>query len=282
MLFSLFGALGLVLVLGWDYEEHGEDWKGLCSDGKEQSPINIRKSSADKLGDKHRMEIFYYGTTVSRTVEFKDNNIYIEGDFGYITVRDGDGKDRKFMSNRIVFHAPSEHYFNGYPTHMEMQVFHRVDDSDYTFDFPSIAVVSVMLRPGDNSYFFDSIQASNLSNEGEGNRLPDNSNVNLISIVQTDDDYFFYVGSMNEPKYEDGETEGCEENVLWYVMESQQWVSFIQINYFINRLVSADKEGYRDIFGGSGNTRSIQSKNGRTVYYSASLYIYTSLILILY
>lgn len=277
----MFWFLGsLLLVLAWDYDEHGKDWKGICGDGKEQSPINIKKSDTSKLGDKYTMETYYYGTTVSRTVEFKENNIYIEGDFGYITVRDGDGKDRKFMSNRIVFHAPSEHYFNGYPTHMEMQVFHRVDDSDYTFDFPSIAVVSVLLRPGDSSYFFDSIQVSNLPNEGGENRLPDNSNVNLISIVKSDDDYFFYIGSMNEPSYSDG-AEGCEENVLWYVFESEQWISFIQINYFINKLISSDSEGYKDIFGGSGNTRSIQSKNGRTVYYSSSLHIYISLLILL-
>lgn len=269
----------LVQIQAWDYKKHGSDWSGLCKDGTEQSPRDIFKSNTDKLGDPYKMEIYYYGTTMSRTVSYKKNNIYIEGDFGYITVRDKDSKDRKFVSNRIVFHAPSEHYFEGYPTHMEMQIFHRIDDSDYTYDFPSIAVVSVMLRPGDNSYFFDSIQVSDLPNNGEDHKLPDNSNVNLISIVQSSDDYFFYVGSMNEPSYDDG-TEGCEENVLWYVFETEQWISFTQINYFINKLITADGDGYKDIFGGSGNTRAIQTSKNK-VYYSGSSAIFIPLFIIL-
>lgn len=266
-------------ALSWNYKSHGSDWGGQCKDGTEQSPRDIFKSNTDKLGDTYKMQIYYYGTTMSRTVSYKKNNIYIEGDFGYITVRDKDAKDRKFVSNRIVFHAPSEHYFEGYPTHMEMQIFHRIDDSDYTYDFPSIAVVSVMLRPGDNSYFFDSIKVSELPDEGAENKLPDNSNVNLISIVQSSDNYFFYIGSMNEPSYDDG-TEGCEENILWYIFETEQWMSFTQINYFINKLITADSDGYKDIFGGSGNTREIQSSKNK-IYYSSGSIIFISLFIII-
>ena len=246
----------------WNYGNHGGDWDGLCSNGRSQSPVNIKKSSSSNLGDTYKMEVYYYGTTMSRTVTNKDNKIYLEGNFGYITIRDSKSKDRKFITTKIVFHAPSEHTKDGYNTHMEMQIYHKIDDSDYTFDFPSYAVVSVLLRPGDNSYFFDSIQVSNLPKADQVNILSNDSNINLISIVESDDDYFFYHGSLNEPD--------CEEDWLWYVFEKQQWMSFIQINYFLQKLVKSDSDGFINVFGGKGNNRETQSLNGRKIYYSSS------------
>lgn len=108
---------------------------------------------------------------------------------------------------------PSEHWFNGYPTHMEMQIYHTVDDSDYTVDFPYRAVVSVMIRPGDPSYFMNSIDVFNLPSNGSTNKLPDDSNINLMAIVNPDDKYYFYKGSLNTPD--------CEEDVLWYVFKTE-------------------------------------------------------------
>lgn len=108
------------------------------------------------------MKIYYYGRTTSRAVVNNGNYIYIEGDFGYISIKDEDDEERKFLTDSIEFHMPSEHWFDGYPTHMEMQVFHTIDDSDYTVDFPNRAVVSIMIRPGDPSYFMESIEVSNL------------------------------------------------------------------------------------------------------------------------
>jgi carbonic anhydrase len=255
LIFTFVAALD-----NWDYNQHGADWNGKCSDGKKQSPVNIRKSKTNSLGDTYKMEVYYYGTTMSRTVKNDGNKIYLDGNFGYITIRDNNSKDRKFITTQIAFHAPSEHEKEGVNTHMEMQIYHKVDDSDYTFDFPSNAVVSVLLRPGDNSYFFDSIQVNNLPTKNKENVLANDSNINLISIVEADDNYFFYHGSNNEPD--------CDEDYLWYVFEKQQWISFVQINYFLEKLVEADSDGFRNVFGNKGNNREIQGLNGRTVYYS--------------
>lgn len=244
----------------WDYSKNGTDWPGKCADGASQSPINIKKSKTKSLGDKFTMQVYYYGKTASRTVVNNGKYIYIEGDFGYITIRDSKSKDRKFLTTKIVFHIPSEHYFESYPTHMEMQIFHKVDDSDYTFDFPCYAIVSIMLRPGDESYFFTSISVANLPKANEETVLPDTANVNLLSIVSPDDYYFFYNGSFSEPE--------CDENVLRYVFETEQWISFVQINYFKALFITGS-----DAFSGPGNSRAIQSLNSRDVYYSFAMMI---------
>ena len=245
----------LSLGFSWDYTQHGADWGGLCQDGKSQSPINIDTTQTTQLGNTYSIQVFYYGQTMSRTVVNNGNYIYIEGNFGYITMVDLSGNSRTFTSNRIELHMPSEHYIDSYPTHMEMQIFHKINDGDYTFNFPTIAIVSVMLRPGDNSYFFDSINITNLPGPGLTNVLPSTTNVNLLSIVNPDDNYYFYNGSLTEPD--------CEEDVLRYVFQTKQWISFAQMQSFKGLFI-----GNKDYFAGGGDTRSIQNLNGRTVYYS--------------
>lgn len=89
---------------------------------------------------------------------------------------------------------------------MELQIYHTIDDSDYTVDFPIKAVVSVMIRPGDPSYFLESIDVSNLPSTDNENILPIESNVNLLAIVDPSDKYYFYRGSLTYPE--------CEEDVL--------------------------------------------------------------------
>lgn len=254
-------------VSAWDYNNQGSDWSGTCSTGEEQSPIDLNTDNYDVLGDKYRMEIYYYGKTASRTIVNTGNYIYMEGDFGYIVVIDGDGDERKFLTESVEFHMPSENWFDGYATDMEMLIFHRIDDSDYTVDFPFRAVVSVPIRPGDESYFMNSIDVYNLPGSGQSNVLPDDSNINLLAIVDMDDDYFFYKGSLNKPT--------CDEDILWYIFETKQWVSLSQMANF--KKLWVDSESFS---GGKGNVREIQEKNGRTLYYSEGVQLAAWIVLL--
>jgi carbonic anhydrase len=244
-------------VNAWDYKNQGTDWPDTCSSGEEQSPIDLDTGDYSKLSDTYRMEVYYYGKTASRTVVNTGNVISMEGDFGYITIIDKDGDERKYLTEWVEFHMPSEHWFDGYSTDMEMQIFHRIDDSDYTVDFPVRAIVSVPIRPGDESYFMNSIDVYNLPQSGASNQLPDDSNINLLAIVDMDDDYYFYKGSLNKPT--------CDEDVLWYIFETKQWVSLSQMQNFKQLWITSD-----NFSGGKGNVRAIQDTNGRTLYYSGA------------
>lgn len=256
-------------VSAWDYGTQGTAWGETCAQGDRQSPIDIVTDDTEDLGSEYSMQVYYYGKTASRTITNNGNYIYMPGDFGYITVKDEDGDERKFLTNWVEFHMPSEHFIDGFPTHMEMQIFHTIDDSDYTVDFPNRAVVSVMIRPGDSSYFMQSIEASSMPNAGKELVLPETSNINLLAIVDPDDEYYFYKGSLNKPEPD------CTENVLWYVFETEQWVSFDQMTRF--KQLWIDDPNFN---GGKGNVRDIQSKNGRTVYYSWSWRIAMSLLIV--
>lgn len=253
----LIWALIVQSVFSWDYTLQGTSWTDTCGKGDRQSPIDILTDDTEDLGSQYSMQVYYYGKTASRTIKNGGNYIYMEGDFGYITIKDDDDDERKFLTDWVEFHMPSEHFIDGFPTHMEMQIFHTIDDSDYTVDFPNKAVVSVMIRPGDSSYFMQSIQVESMPNKGSELVLPETSNINLLAIIDPDDEYYFYKGSFNKPEPE------CTENVLWYVFETEQWVSFEQMSRFKELWI--DDTDFND---GKGNVREIQSQKGRTVYYS--------------
>jgi carbonic anhydrase len=247
-----------LIAVAWNYAMLGQDWDGTCQTGERQSPINIATGDCEVLDNNYRLEIYYFGKTTSRVMANSGNLIYMEGDFGYIVVIDNDGNERKFLSEWIEFHMPSEHWFDDYPADMELQVFHRIEDSYSTTDFPTRAVVSVPIRPGDESFFMNSVDVYNLPSAGQNNSLDYPYTINLMSIMTQDDEYFFYKGSLNKPT--------CDEDVLWFVFESQAWVSLSQMENFKKLWIEDER-----FSGGRGNVREIQKTNGRTVYYSAAL-----------
>ncbi|CAG9321236.1 unnamed protein product [Blepharisma stoltei] len=252
-------------VYSWNYQQNGEDWEGTCATGSEQSPINIDQGDTSKLGDTYSMLVYYYGIVGSRTVVNDGNTISLPGDYGYITITDQKGNDRKFLTDHIEFHMPSEHWFDGYPSQMEVQVFHTIDDSDYTAGFPSKAVVSIMIRPGDDNYFMAAISLSKLPASGSNYTLAATSLVNLLDICDPYDNYYFYHGSLNKPD--------CNETYLWYVFETEQMVSFAQMNYF--SLLWVEDTSFSE---GKGNIRETQRLHGRTVYYSSASSLALSLL----
>ena len=67
-----------------------------------------------------------------------------------------------------------------------------------------------MIRPGDKSYFINSLDYESLPGRFANHTLVD-SNINLMAIVEADDKYFHYKGSIAHPE--------CHEDVLWYVYE---------------------------------------------------------------
>ena len=81
------------------------------------------------------MYVYYYGYRKDRDVVNDGNDLYLDGgNLGYIRI-DDNGTDRDFYAEKIVFKMPSEHTFNGEHTEMEIQVHHKILDSDAVPDF---------------------------------------------------------------------------------------------------------------------------------------------------
>ena len=99
----------------------------------------------------------FLGYTGSQTIINTGNYIEIVSPLGYIEVGDVNGR-RTFNVQSIVFHTPSEHKIGGTYFPMEMQIVCTIKDQDWERFSPNLAVVSVIIQKGKESYFFNTME----------------------------------------------------------------------------------------------------------------------------
>ncbi|MEH7342325.1 carbonic anhydrase family protein [Bacillus sp. JJ1532] len=222
----------------WSYEgetgpEHWGDINpdyAVCTNGKEQSPINIQTSQViedDKIAN---LDINYKPTRFS----LSNNGYTIQGnpstlDNSFVV----DNKEYKLA--QFHFHTPSEHQFNGQNFDMELHFVHKDANNQ-------LAVLGLMIKEG----------ASNIYLEKAWNVIPTEETtkdvkltkpIDLMSLLPKNKDSFRYNGSLTTPP--------CSEAVIWAVLEEPIEMSKEQIDKF------------RNIF--PDNHRPVQSLNEREV-----------------
>lgn len=197
----------------WSYEgksspEHwgdlGDEFK-FCKIGYNQSPINIKDDFI--LNDD--LKFFYRESDVVKAKE----NYVLETEFdNYSYVLRG---KKKYWLRSIVFHHPSEHLIRDEQYSLEMQLFHRSEDEQ------SLSI-SVLLELGDENKSFSELIKfiSDRSKEGK---------INPVKLVKTNDESFFYDGSLTTPP--------CTEGVKWYVMKTPLKISKEQMNLIIKSAI---------------------------------------------
>jgi carbonic anhydrase len=198
--------LGLCLILGvgiataegpvhWGYEgEHGpEHWGELshdfvaCSEGKEQSPIDIPASAPV-----HPAEIaFNYQPT--------DLNIVNNGHSVMVTYDQSSSmtvEDKTYNLLQFHFHHLSEHTLRGGCFDMEMHLVHQSEDGEY-------AVIGVMLERGAESSAYAPVWEHMPAEEGEP-ETTDGVTVNAESLLPAERTYYRYNGSFTAPPCTEG------------------------------------------------------------------------------
>ena len=119
----------------WDYNRRGSDWKGQCSSGKEQSPIDIDRKKEMHKGflQANPIALNYtqkYGLTASRKPRTdkknKNSAIEVEGfypvsEFGVLDMN----KSKKQIEStwkpvKMVIRQPSEHTIFGMHSDVEI------------------------------------------------------------------------------------------------------------------------------------------------------------------
>jgi carbonic anhydrase len=199
----------------WGYSgaEGPEHWGELssefsaCSEGKNQSPINLTgliDSDLKPIGIHYQVggnEIFNNGHTVQ--VNFASGSkIFFGG--------------HEFELKQYHFHAPSEHHINGKSYPMEAHLVH----SDRV---GNLAVIAVMFLKGKANESIEKLWAHMPENAGEKSRL--STSVTAESILPSNRDYYRYNGSLTTPP--------CSEGVRWVVMKKPITASRAQIEKFI-------------------------------------------------
>ncbi len=220
----------------WDYEGPNgpETWGklkpefSLCAVGKRQSPINIDESTtlqgpAEALGFAYKPSnatVVNTGHTIQVDVQ-GSNTLTVRGSV--------------YRLVQLHFHTPSEEQINAQSSAMVAHLVHRNDQGQ-------LAVVAVMLQPGNASPFIDKVWTYMPLDAGDRVAMPGGL-LDVSELLPADPRYYQYMGSLTTPP--------CSENVLWMVMKQPVQISKAQHRLFTQLYPS--------------NARPVQALNGRPV-----------------
>jgi carbonic anhydrase len=233
----MMSATALIAQHGtaWDYQgKYGPiNWGKLdpayraCSQGHEQSPINIRGARLNKA--LQPIEFHYLAGPV--TVVNNGHTIEFNVNAGSYIVAGG----VRYDLQQFDFHHPAEEAVHGKLTDMDVHLVHKSADG-------KVAIIAVRLREdtGDANATLATLWAHMPNRVGDKNDIP---LVNPGGLLPADRGYWTYMGSLTEPP--------CTEGVRWFVFEQDLAISREQLHQFAQL--------YRV------NSRPLQDANGRRI-----------------
>ena len=198
----------------WAYEGAGgpDNWGKLnpeyaaCSNGKRQSPIDIR--------DGFRVDLepieFAYRPSKFGVID-NGHTIQVAVTGGSISLL---GKSYQLI--QFHFHRPSEERVNGKSFDMVAHLVHRSEEG-------KLAVVAVLLETGRENAFIQTVW-NNLPLEKNEAVVPPALSLDPAQLLPDDRRYYTYMGSLTTPP--------CSEGVLWLVLKQPQQISADQLNIF--------------------------------------------------
>lgn len=223
--------------VSWGYSGEGapQNWGSLsskysaCSEGREQSPIDINTDSAE--GDAPRLVFSYSDDTIHSTHTGLFVKLKYEDEGSAIVV-----DEREYDLIEVHPHTPSEHTIDGEGFPMEMHLVHRAASGQ-------LAVVGILFRAGEAhpavSHFIDAVPI----HPGDSYFLSEH--FNAADLLPSGNSHYGYDGSLTTPP--------CTEGVKWLVMSEIQEVSQEQV------------EQISTLTGSIKNNRPVQPLGDRTV-----------------
>ena len=220
----------------WSYEGEGgpQAWGQLkpefniCAIGKRQSPINIEES-ATLRGPAEPILFEYAPSTASVVNNGHTIQVDVAGD-NAITVR---GSTYRLV--QFHFHHPSEERVNFRSFAMVAHLVHRNPEGQ-------LAVVAVLLDPGDANALINKVWTYMPLDSGDRVRMPDKL-LNMNELLPKDQRYYQFIGSLTTPP--------CTEGVLWLVLKQPVAISRDQLRLFSQLFPN--------------NARPVQPLNGRAI-----------------
>ena len=192
----------------WSYEgKTGPEYWGeldpafsKCTNGTEQSPINIGNSQIKENEEPGKIDIDYQpttftlmnnGHTIQANVKTANNSIILD--------------ESAYKLIQFHFHTPSEHQSNGKKLDMELHLVHKNDKGN-------LAVLGVMIKEGKENKALLDIWA-NMPKKETKKDIELNTELDVLRLLPKGQDSFMYNGSLTTPP--------CTEGVKWNVLEIQ-------------------------------------------------------------
>lgn len=220
----------------WGYtgEESPTHWAELnkkfhtCSDGEQQSPINVVPNEHPLLAD---LNLNY--TTGSQSIVNNGHTVQINIEEGSTFTIGSDVYELK----QFHFHTPSENHINDMAYPLEAHFVHATKDG-------KLAVVAVMFQEGETNPTLAKVW-KRLPNLVENEEVKCGlTSEEIKSLLPENPTHYTFMGSLTTPP--------CTEGVKWNVYKTPLTVSKEQVKQFF------------DLYGHSNN-RPIQETNGREI-----------------
>lgn len=196
-----------------------------CAEGKMQSPINIAEFMRQDLP--------------KLKVAYAESPLVISNNGNTLQVNYQPGS--KFMSEekiydlaQVHFRTPSEHYIDGAPYPMEMQLLHTTPEGD-------MAIVSVMMKLGMHNSEIQQIW--DFAPAAGEQVVPEGIMIRAADLLPKNGTYYTYTGSLTTPP--------CSEGVKWHVLQEPVEISLEQLTAFQSMFPN--------------NARPVQPMHGRVV-----------------
>lgn len=180
-----------------------------CSDGHEQSPIDIRGAHLNK--SLPPVEFHYLAGPV--TIENTGNLIVVHVNPGGYIVTGG----VRYDLQRMEFHHPSEHAVKGKLSDLDVQLVHKSAEGKF-----AIIAARFSLDPGMPNAAIAALWEHLPTTAGATEKVT--TFVNPGGFLPADRGYWTYMGSLTTPP--------CTEGVRWFVMEEELSVSREQVRQF--------------------------------------------------
>lgn len=219
-----------------------------CSAGRNQSPININGTTADKLFrlafnyQSVPMSILNNGHTIQvnyNTIDNSEENKIEIGGKSYLMASAVQHNSSISISGEVYkllqihFHSPSEHRVNGGSYPLEAHFVHINAQNQ-------LAVIGVIFKMGSSNSFLNKLWNQMPTHAGPATTY-NNILINGNELLPANKSYYHYRGSLTTPP--------CSEGVRWFVMQNYANVSQSQVHKF-NSIVG-------------NNNRPIQPRNQR-------------------
>ena len=234
LLFALANSLASAQTAAhWDY--YGKTgplgWGKLdpaykaCSEGKEQSPIDIRGAHLNKA--LQPIEFHY----MAASVEIENNGHTVE-----VVVKPGSYiviNGVRYDLQQFHFHHPSEEAVNGRLVDMSLHLVHKSADG-------KLAVIGVRLSEerGDPNAILATLWEHMPTTPGASDKVTEM--INPGGLLPADRGYWTYMGSLTTPP--------CTESVRWFVFEQPLSISRSQLQAF-TRLYKINSRPVQDTHG---------------------------------
>ncbi len=202
----------------WGYTGHGspDSWGEIspkyhtCSEGKNQSPVNVVSSLDADL----ETLILHYSKSSKEDVN-NGHTIQVNVEDGDSMVVDG----ISFELKQFHFHTPSENHINGKSFPLEAHFVHLDKDGN-------IAVLALMFEEGKENSALAKIWEKMPQEAGSKNPL-ELKNI-ASSLLPESKDYYRFNGSLTTPP--------CTEGVRWLVLKTPVTISKAQVEKFLHTM----------------------------------------------